>query len=811
MFRVVTSLLITTALATAATVDPASGVFTFVKKNCNGCHNEKLTSGDINLAALTTARSFDDSREVWEKAVEKLKTGQMPPPGLPKPAAAEMAAVTRFLETEFHRQDRTAKPDPGRVTARRLNRAEYNNTIRDLLGVDIRPADNFPNDESAFGFDNISDALTLSPVLLEKYLYAAERAVRTAVFGAEKLKPAMIHYPLPVRINDTVDKPTLPKDLFNYDFSGLSTRHAAHVMHRFAVDGEYSFRIVLNGHRPNQSESAQPAFFIDGKLIKDWEVDATDLEGQIVEVRTQVTAGEHLLSGSYLKNYHGLPVKYGGPEPSKRPPEALISTRGKLSEKDIETLRRLGTKIKTDRLETRVDNRFESVDIGGPFTQPDGPAPASLKAVFVCPQQTAACAQAIVANFARRAFRRPVTAAETTPFVKLYALARQQGDSFQEGVATALQGILVSPDFLFRVERDRPGAFAPITDAELASRLSYFLWSSMPDEALMTAAARGQLRQPAALSTQVRRMLRDPKARALVDNFAGQWLQFKNIDVMKPGLETFPEFEDNLRYSMRRETEVFLENLIRDDASILEILDAKHTYLNERMARFYGIPGIEGPEFRRVDMSGTERGGGILAHASTLTVTSYSTRTSPVLRGKWILETLLNAPPPPPPPAVPTLDESKVGESASLRRQMEAHRKNPACASCHSRMDPLGFGLENLNAIGSWRTMDGKFPVDASGMLPGGREFKGPVELKAQLLKDKDAFVKGVTSKLLMYALGRGLERYDRPVVSNIASRLPARNYRFSALVVDIVSSLPFQNRRSTAAPSPAAAGEKSE
>ena len=794
-----------------AAVEPPQ-VFSFVKKNCAGCHNAKLTSGDINLAAFDSARSFDESREIWERAVVKLKTGEMPPPGVPKPPAAEVAGVTRYLEAEFLRQDRTAKPDPGRVTARRLNRAEYNNTVRDLLNVDIRPADNFPNDESAFGFDNIGDALTLSPVLLEKYLYAAERAVRTAIFGPEKLKPAMIHYPLPVRINDLVTKPTLPKDLFNYDFSGLSTRHAAHITHRFPVDGDYSFRVVLNGHRPNQSEPVHPALFIDGKMIKEWEVDATDLEGQIVEVRTTVTAGDHLLSASYLKTYHGLPPSYMGPEPSKRPPEPLISTRGKLTEKDIEILRKYGTKIKTDRLETRVDNRFESLDIGGPFTQPEGPAPASLKSVFVCTQQTPGCAQTIVASFARRAFRRPVTAVEAAPFVKLYALARQQGDSFQEGIAAALQGVLVSPHFLFRVERDRPGAFAPVSEFELASRLSYFLWSTMPDEALMAAAAQGRLRQPAMLATQVRRMLADPKSRGLVDNFAGQWLQFKNIDVMKPDVEKFPEFEDNLRYSMRRETELFLENLIRSDASVLEILDAKHTYLNERLARFYGIDGVTGPEFRRVDMSKTERGGGILAQASILTISSYSTRTSPVLRGKWILENLLDAPPPPPPPAVPTLDESKVGESATLRQQMEAHRANPACASCHSRMDPLGFGLENLNAIGSWRTMDGKFPVDASGLLPGGRAFHGPVELKAQLTKDKDAFVRGLTSKLLTYALGRGLERFDRPVVNSIAARLPARNYRFSALVQGIVTSLPFQQRRSaTNSTMPAAAGAKSE
>ena len=295
-------------------------VFTFVKKNCVACHNATVTNGDVNLAAFETAQSFDESRETWERVVGKIKTGEMPPPAMKKPPAADTLAFTKYLEGEFARQDRTAKPDPGRVTARRLNRTEYNNTVRDLLGVDIRPADNFPNDEAAFGFDNIGDALTLSPVLLEKYLYAAERAVRTAVFGAERLKPAAIHYSAPVRLNDLVTNPSLPKDMSQYDESGLSTRHAFHVLHRFAVDGEYSFRIVLNGHRPNQSEAAAPAFWIDGKKIQDWAVDATDLEGQIVEVRATVTAGEHLLSATYLKNYHGLPPSYKGPEPSKRPP-----------------------------------------------------------------------------------------------------------------------------------------------------------------------------------------------------------------------------------------------------------------------------------------------------------------------------------------------------------------------------------------------------------------------------------------------------------------------------------------------------------
>ena len=803
-----TVLVVLLGLAPCFGAEPAQ-VFSFVKKNCVACHNQTLANGDVNLAAFQTAASFDEARETWERVAAKIRMGEMPPPGFPKPPAAEAKAVASILETEFARQDRTAKPDPGRITARRLNKTEYNNTVRDLLAVDVRPADDFPNDEAAFGFDNIADALTLSPVLLEKYLYAAERAVRTAVFGPEKRKPASVHYSAPVRI------PVLPKDLFHYDESGLSLHHAFHVLHRFPVDGEYSFRLVMNGHRPDQTMPVTPAFYIDNKLIQTFEYDGTDLEGQVLEVRAKVTAGEHLLSATYLKNYHGLPPKYGGPEPSTRTDfMKLSSARGQLTEADKELLRKYGTKIKVDRVEVRVDNRYESIDIGGPFTQPEGPSAASRQAIFVCAAKTAACAQTILTSFTRKAFRRPVSPAEVAPFVKLYQLARQHGDSFEEGVATALQGVLVSPHFLFRVERDRQAgaqrAFAPVDNHELASRLSYFLWSTMPDGELRRAADNGTLRQPTVLTAQVKRMLRDPKAAALVENFMGQWLQFKNVDVLKPDIEKFPDFDDSLRFSMRRETELFLEDLVRQDGSLLDLLDAKHTFLNERMARFYGVPGVSGPEFRRVEMGGTNRGGGILAHGSVLTVSSYSTRTSPVLRGKWILENLLNAPPPPPPPAVPSLEESTAGKNLSLRRQMEEHRKNPACASCHSRMDPLGFGLENFNAVGAWRTQDGDFPIDAAGVLPNGKSFAGPAQLKALLQEDRNAFVRGVAEKLLTYGLGRGLERYDKPVVASIAAKMPASNYRFSSLVLGIVNSLPFQMRRALP-PANATGGSKSE
>jgi hypothetical protein len=777
-------------------------VLAFVKAHCAGCHNAALKSGDVDLGSLSSS-TFESERPTWEKVVEKLSVGQMPPPDSPRPPAETTKAVVAWLESEFARQDRLVRPAAGRVSARRLNRAEYNNTIRDLLGVDVRPADNFPADTAAFGFDNNSDALNLSPELLEKYLDAAEMAVRTALFGPPQMKPAVTHYPAPVRINDTRGRSSLPSDLFHYDESGLSLPYSAHFLHRFPVDAEYRFRLVLNGHRPNQSEPARPALFLDNRLIGETEIDATDLEGQIVEFRARVTAGDHLVSASYLKNFEGLPPSYNGPNPSKRPAVALITPRGALSEKDIETLRKYGTRIKTDAVETRVDNRFEAIDIGGPFGQEPGASAASLRRIYVCGhapgKHVDACARTILTGFLGRAFRRPASAAEIREHMAYVELARKQGDSFEEGIATALEAALVSPKFLYRVERDRQPAAgraeSPIGDFELASRLSYFLWSSTPDDELLRVAGQGTLRQAAVLDAQLTRMLRDPKSSALVENFAGQWLQFKNIDVVRPDLERFPMFDEGLRLAMRRETELFLENLIRNDGSVLELLDADYTFVDERLARFYGIPGVTGPGFRRVDVGGTPRGGGILSHASVLTVSSYSTRTSPVLRGKWILENLLNAPPPAPPPGVPPLDEAKAGVSGTLRQQMEEHRKNPACASCHSRMDPLGFGLENFNGIGAWRTADGKFPVDASGALPDGRTFQSPAQLKAILKQDREIFVRALAEKLLTYALGRGLERFDRPALAAITGKLASGDYRFSQLVAGIVNSLPFQMR----------------
>jgi len=790
---------------------PAEGdnevVFDFVSLHCTACHDDTEASGDLNLKALQLqgASTFDKSREAWERVLSKLTTREMPPADEPRPPAEDMNRVTAWLSKEFLRQDRAIVPRAGRVTARRLNRAEYSNSIRDLLGVDIGDATDFPPDPAAFGFDNVSDALRMSPVLTEKYLQAAEQAVRKAIFGPKQLQPAMTHYPLPVRINLARGGRSLPDDLHNYDLSGLSTIHSAHVVHNFPVDAEYSFRIVLNGHRPDQSEPARPALFIDGQLVQEFEMDATDLEGQIVETRLRVAAGEHLLSATYLKNYHGLPPSYNGPEPSKRSPERLLSTTGELTEEDIEILRKRGTKIKTDGVEVRVDNRFESIDVGGPFKQHTSPTVETRAFVFECAHETTQhgpeCARTVLSRFASRAFRRPATVKEIDQLVHLAKLVQNEGDTFEEGIATALQAVLVSPHFLFRIERDHRTTAtedaAPLSDHELASRLSYFIWSSTPDDELLLLAGNGSLHDPAVLENQVRRMLRDEKSRALVRNFAGQWLQFRNLEIATPDLRSFPQFEDSLRRSMMQETERFIEEIIRRDRSVLEILDADYTFVNERLARFYGLEGVEGPEYRKVNMSGTRRGCGILSHGSILTLTSYSTRTSPVLRGKWILETLLNDPPPPPPPSVPALDESTAGKSGSLRQELEAHRENIACASCHSRMDPLGFSLENFDGIGAWRGKDSDEDIDVSGVLPSGRTFDGHQGLKQILLDDRDTFAKGLTEKLLIYALGRGLERYDRPTVLEITGRLKSADYRFSELVLGIVDSLPFRMQNS--------------
>jgi hypothetical protein len=765
----------------------------FLSRNCYACHNSKVKTADVDLQQFKTADSIARDSDLWEKAIQKMRTGEMPPKGFPPPKPADVKTVTGWLHQELERAEQLIQPDPGRVTARRLNRAEYNNTVRDLLGVDIHPADEFPQDDSGYGFDNIGDVLSLSPVLMEKYMAAAEKVVRAALFGQEQLKPTVSRYQPNYR-----DYPLSPKPLFDYDLTGLSMPNALHATHRFPVDGEYVFSVVPEGRRPHGSEPVEMAFWLDGKQVKVLEVDAPsdgaslDLFGQAREFRMFVPAGDHWIAGTVLHLFDGLPPSYGGPNPSKRPvaPERPFRPRPGLTPQQIEEIRVL-RQVPANRV------YIHYVEITGPYKQAQGPSRQSLKKILTCGhlngRHLPSCERKIIAGMARRAFRRPVSPAELQPYLKLASLAKQQGaTSFEERIGVAIQGLLVSPDFLFRVEKSRT---PQISQHELASRLSYFLWSSMPDNELMRAADTGTLRNPQVLRAEINRMLKDPKARALVENFGGQWLETRRLESVTPDREKFPEFEEYLRMSMRKETDLLFENIIREDRSILEFIDANYSFLNQRLAEFYGIPNVKGAEFRKVDLSGTPRGG-ILTQASVLTVSSYANRTSPVLRGKWVLENILNAPPPPPPPNVPALDEKATGSSASMRQQMEEHRKNPTCASCHSRMDPLGFALENFNAIGGWRTQDGKFPIDVSGQLPDGRKFDGAAALKTILRQDHQAFGQGLTEKMLTYALGRGLERYDKRTVKQIAGKVEAGDYKFSSLVWEIVNSLPFQMRR---------------
>ena len=790
----------------------------FVAENCVPCHGFKKQKNGLNLEAFESVASLTDDHERWAEVVRKLRGREMPPEEEPQPAEHKRQAVAGWLARELARIDRLTPADPGRVTARRLNRNEYDNTIRDLLGVDVHPADDFPQDDAGYGFDNIADVLSLSPVLMEKYVSAAEKVSRIALFGSPVLKPTLTRLRSEGRrVRDTR---TYPGD---YDVTGLSLPNAFHAVHRVPVDGDYIIRVALGGVRPAGSEPVSVTVWIDEREVQTlthdpdraatFNDDRQDFGSQTLEFKLRLAAGDRRLAVAIPRIFEGLPVRFNGPNPSKRPLPPPPEMRTPPPNATPERLAQIRKQFEATlaELEKIPMNgvRVNTVDIGGPYAQTTGPSSASLQRIYTCGHMkaahTAMCARRIMTSMARRAFRRPVAARELDSYLALVKHAQQQEGSLAEGLAVGIQAILVSPDFLFRLERDRAStnrkaAHHPISQHELATRLSYFLWSTMPDASLRRAADTGTLRNPRVLAAQIRRMLRDPKSHALAENFGGQWLQFRALESVTRDRERFPDFEDYLRLSMRRETSLFFENVIRQDRRILDFIDGRYSFLNERLARHYGVPDVSGPEFRRVDLSETPRGG-VLTQGSVLTVSSYATRTSPVLRGRWVLDNLLDAPPPEPPADIPNLDDAKIGTDVSMREQLAIHRTDPTCASCHRRMDPLGFGLENFDAVGAWRTVDGKFPIDATGSLPDGRSFDGPDELRAILKTDHQAFEQALTSKLLTYALGRGLERYDKRTVSGIVSRLPEHEYRFSGLILEIVNSLPFQSRRSASTP----------
>ena len=778
----------------------------FLRENCYSCHGHRRNRTDLNLEAFDSAAAVADHPEAWENVVAKLRSGAMPPEERPRPDPDAQQAALEWIGLELERVARLTPPDPGRVTARRLNGTEYDNTIRDLLGLDLAPSAAFPQDDAGYGFDNIGDVLSLSPLLLERYMRSAERLARTAVLGRDDVGPTLVELST---TRGRVEERTEP--LFDYDETGLTQPNSLHALHRFPADGEYAFRMTLGGQRPVGGEPLRLGVWIDGALVGETAVEIEagpyavleeDVYGFGGEVRARVSAGERWVATSVLEMYAGLPARYGGPDPSPRPfAEPSFTPPDDATPREFELFRQ---RFERRRQRTPALNaaRIVDVDLAGPFGASPAPARASLEKVFSCGHldgaHGAGCGRRIVADLARRAYRRPVAPREVDGLLALVQLAEGEGESFEAGIALALQAILVSPDFLFRIEREPAGptgGIHPVSQHELASRLSYFLWASMPDAELLDLADGGRLREPEVVAAQVRRMLADPRSRALASSFGAQWLQFRGLESVSPDRDRFPGFEENLRLSMARETELFFDSVVREDRSILDFIDARDSFVNERLARHYGLEGVRGPEFRRVSLEGSARGG-IVTHASVLTVTSYATRTSPVLRGKWILDNLLNAPPKEPPPDVPNLDEEGVGRSASLREQLEAHRADAICSSCHSQMDPLGFGLENFDAVGAWRSGDGRFAIDASGTLPDGRSFTGAGGLRSILREERAAFAEGLTEKLLTYALGRGLERYDRGTVGEIAGRLPDHDYRFSGLVLEIVNSLPFQMRR---------------
>lgn len=729
----------------------------FLATHCYGCHSAELKSGELNLEAFQTAASVIQQREKWEDVLLKIRTGEMPPKGLPRPTEAELQTVIRWLERLFEQADQQARPDPGRVTARRMNRSEYANTVRDLLGVDFRANQEFPVDDSGDGFDNIADVLTISPVLMEKYMTAAERIAARAI-GADPLpkKPIEAEYS---RKNANIRQPD------------VSTVEAAH---RIEWDGEYTIRFGLPGERSADAKPVTMGFWMDGKLLHTMPVETKP--SKLVyfnpyseeEMRLFLPEGDHTFRVAFINDEF---------------------VKG-LSEKEAYNDKK---------------NKFiNSMIFVGPF--PAKTEKASRKKILLCdPNSGPACVQKIIATVAHRAYRRPVTKSEIAALMKLASTARgggSEGLSAEQGVQVAIQAMLVSPHFLFRIERDPDPTDATkvhaISDLELASRLSYFLWSSMPDDELLALAETGKLRTPGTLTAQIKRMLADEKAAALADNFAGQWLETRNLDVVKPDPQKFPAWGPELREAMKTETRMFFEAMLRENRPLSDFLDARFTFLNGPLAKHYGIEGVTGPDFRRVELK-TDQRGGILAQASVLTVSSYPTRTSPVIRGQYLLRNILGAPPPPPPPGVPTLDEESVGNAGSLRQQLEKHRTNPTCASCHSRMDVLGFGLENYDAIGRWRTMDGKFPIDVSGTFPNGKSFASPAQMRALLKSELPDFSRCLTEKMLTYALGRGIERYDRRTVNDINRKLAASGYQFQTLIHEIAESLPFQSRRGEA------------
>ena len=715
----------------------------------------------------------------------------MPPAGRPRPDTATYDAVASWLEGELDRAA-ASNPNPGvRPPLHRLNRTEYKNAARDLLALDDLPREMeidvlLPADDASYGFDNIADALGTSPTLIERYLSAAQKISRLAIGDAST----------PVIVDTYKIPPQLPQE-DRFDGLPYGTRGGIRIERFFPLDGEYTFRMILGGARSPDRHDLE--LLLDGERVQAFTVDGRG------RGRGRGNGGPAPASAT-LAFIEQAPPDYQIKRFVPAGHHTVIATFVKKTSAAVEDVLRPFSR--SGQAGAPAQPTLASVTITGPLAAAGPGDTASRRRIFSCqpgrgptgPQESA-CATEIVTTLAKRAYRRPVSDEDLQTLLPFYEAGRAEG-GFEGGIQRALERILVSPYFLFRAERAPARAAGRISDLELASRLSFFLWSSIPDDELIDAAARNALSAPAELERQVKRMLADPRASALVDNFAAQWLFLRNVDAAAPDPRVFPDFDEALRRAMRRETELFVHEVLANDRSVTELLTADYTFLNERLARHYGVAGVYGDQFRRVSLAGTPRRG-LLGHASLLTVTSYAHRTSPVLRGKWMLDNLLGAPPPPPPPDIPALQETntKTGKALTMREAMEQHRANPSCASCHARMDPLGFALENYDAVGRWRTQAASTAIDASGALPDGTRFEGARGLIEAILRRPDAFATTVTERLLTYAIGRGPEYFDAPAVRTIRRDAAAQDYRFSAIVLGIVKSVPFQMRTAGVGP----------
>jgi len=754
-----------------------------VDRYCVSCHNDRLNRGGLALDAVVT-HEVRQNPDVWERVLRKIRARQMPPIGLPRPDEATYNAVIASLETSLD-YAAAATPNPGRTaTLRRLTRTEYQNAIRDLLALEIDVASLLPGDESSYGFDNVTVG-DLSPTLLDRYVSAAEKISRVAV-GRSSRSPG----------GDTIRTPADLTQEGHLDGLPIGTRGGAVVRYAFPLDGEYEIQIRLtrdrNEHVEGLNEAHDLELLLDRERVQLFTVKPPQREAgfsedyqpshdnvdQHLKIRVPVSAGPHALGVAFLKN-----------------PSDLLETARQPYQAHFNSYRH-----------PRLQPAIYSISIIGPYAATGPGDTPSRRRIFVSRPANrdaeAGSAKRILRSLMRRAYRRPVTDADLQGPFELYQRARAE-DGFEAGIEMAISAVLVSPEFLFRVEQDPsgipPNSVYRISDLDLASRLSFFLWSSIPDDELLDVAAAGTLHEPPVLERQVRRMLADARSRALVTNFASQWLRLRNLAAISPDMRLFPDFDDNLRQAFRQETELFFESILREDRSALDLLRANYTFVNERLAKHYGMPHIYGSRFRRIDLDEDSGRGGLLRHASILTVTSYATRTSPVLRGKWILDNILGVPPPPPLPDVPALKDNTVDGNLTVRRRLGEHRTNAVCASCHNLMDPVGLSLEKFDAIGRRRSDEDGIPIDASGGLPDGSRFADVRGLEQALLGRPELFVGTLTEKLLTYGLGRGVESYDAPAIRTIVRDAGPQDYRVSSVILGIVKSAPFQMKRTHA------------